>query len=104
MKLPAFYLLDMISKNIYDPYARHFATFVTPLFLETYHQVDENTRGKLEELIQTWRTGSPAGKELFGVSAQVSIERGVWGDGASAHNVRPASFVQFITTAHRHFS
>ncbi len=35
MKLPAFYLLDMISKNIYDGYAGHFATFVAPLFLQT---------------------------------------------------------------------
>ncbi|KAK0227284.1 hypothetical protein EDD85DRAFT_974755 [Armillaria nabsnona] len=36
MKFPAFYLLDMISKNMYDPYARHFAAFVVPLSLETY--------------------------------------------------------------------
>ncbi|PBL02396.1 hypothetical protein ARMGADRAFT_980989 [Armillaria gallica] len=84
MKLPAFYLLDMISKNIYDPYARHFAAFVVPLFLETYAEVDPPTRSKMEELVLTWRTGSPAGKELFGVSSQVSIERGIWGDGAAS--------------------
>jgi pre-mRNA cleavage complex 2 protein Pcf11 len=87
MKLPAFYLLDAISKNVYDPYARHFAAFVIPLFLETYGQVDENTRSKMEEMLLTWRTGSPNGKELFGVPPQVAIERGVWGDGGSSHNV-----------------
>jgi len=86
MKLPAFYLLDAISKNVYEPYARHFAVFVIPLFLETYAQVDENTRSKMEEMLLTWRTGSPAGKELFGVPPQVAIERGVWGDGGTNPN------------------
>ncbi|KAF8745906.1 hypothetical protein AX14_004211 [Amanita brunnescens Koide BX004] len=83
MKLPAFYLLDAISKNVYEPYARHFASFVIPLFLETYGQVDEVTRNKMEEMLFTWRTGSPTGKELFGVAPQIAIERGVWGNGSS---------------------
>lgn len=86
MKLPAFYLLDAISKNVYEPYARHFASFVIPLFLETYGQVDEITRNKMEEMLLTWRTGSPSGKELFGVPPQIAIERGVWGDGAANYN------------------
>ncbi|KAJ7665512.1 hypothetical protein B0H17DRAFT_1210971 [Mycena rosella] len=86
MKLPAFYLLDAISKNVYDPYARHFAAFVVPLFLETYAQVDEATRSKMEEMLITWRSGSPTNKELFGVSAQIAIERGVWGDGAASNS------------------
>ncbi|KAF9464447.1 hypothetical protein BDZ94DRAFT_1289358 [Collybia nuda] len=86
MKLPAFYLLDAISKNVYDPYARHFAAFVIPLFLETYGQVDENIRSKMEEMLLTWRTGAPNGKELFGVPPQVAIERGVWGDGGTTLN------------------
>ncbi|KAJ7368407.1 hypothetical protein DFH08DRAFT_831336 [Mycena albidolilacea] len=84
MKLPAFYLLDAISKNVYEPYARSFAAFVVPLFLETYGQVDENTRSKMEEMLITWRTGSPTRKELFGNPAQAAIERGVWGDGAAS--------------------
>ncbi|PBK87370.1 hypothetical protein ARMGADRAFT_904133, partial [Armillaria gallica] len=67
--------LDMISKNIYDPYARHFAAFVVPLFLETYAEVDPPTRSKMEELVFTSRTGSPSSKELLGVSSQVSIQR-----------------------------
>lgn len=89
MKLPAFYLLDAISKNVYDPYARQFSGFVIPLFLETYNQVDQNTRSKMEEMLLTWRNGSPTGRELFGVPAQVAIERGVWGDGSN-QNVRHA--------------
>jgi pre-mRNA cleavage complex 2 protein Pcf11 len=95
MKLPAFYLLDAISKNVYEPYARHFAVFVIPLFLETYGQVDETTRSKMEEMLLTWRTGSPAGKELFGVPPQVAIERGVWGDGATNHHVRMFLAIRF---------
>jgi len=84
MKLPAFYLLDAISKNVYEPYARSFAGFVVPLFLETYGQVDESTRSKMEEMLITWRTGGPNNKELFGIPAQAAIERGVWGDGAAS--------------------
>jgi len=87
MKLPAFYLLDAISKNVYEPYARQFAGFVIPLFLEAYAQVDESTRGKMEEMLLTWRTGSPTGNQLFGISPQVAIERGVWGDGSSSHTM-----------------
>ncbi|KAG5648963.1 hypothetical protein DXG03_000312 [Asterophora parasitica] len=86
MKLPALYLLDAMSKNVYEPYARVFSRFVLPLFLEAYGQVDENTRSKMEEMLLTWRTGNPQGKELFGVAPQVAIERGVWGDGGSSHN------------------
>jgi pre-mRNA cleavage complex 2 protein Pcf11 len=96
MKLPAFYLLDAISKNVYEPYARHFATFVIPLFLEAYDQVDQNTRSKMEEMLLTWRTGSPTGKELFGVVPQVAIERGVWG-GESTHGADVSG-----SSGHRH--
>ncbi|KAF8663446.1 hypothetical protein AX16_001016 [Volvariella volvacea WC 439] len=80
MKLPPFYLLDAISKNVFDPYARQFAPVVTNLFLDTYREVDDATRNKMEEMLLTWRTGSPVGKELFGVPTQIAIERGVWGD------------------------
>jgi len=51
---------------------------VVPLFLETYQQVDQQTRGKMEEMLLTWRTGAPNGRELFGVGPQVAIERGIW--------------------------
>lgn len=75
MKLPAFYLLDAISKNVYNPYANGFAPFVVGVFLETYEQVDQSTRSKMEEMLLTWRTGSPNGRELFGVVPQLAIER-----------------------------
>ncbi|TFK75804.1 hypothetical protein BDN72DRAFT_831244 [Pluteus cervinus] len=94
MKLPAFYLLDAISKNLYDPYARHFSAFVTPLFLDTYQVVDLSTRSKMEEMLLTWRTASPTGKELFGVPPQVSIERGVWDTtGNTNSNLPPGSTI-----------
>ncbi|PFH52818.1 hypothetical protein AMATHDRAFT_172853, partial [Amanita thiersii Skay4041] len=99
MKLPAFYLLDAISKNVYEPYARQFASFVIPLFLDTYGQVDEVTRNKMEEMLLTWRTGSPTGKELFGVPPQIAIERGIWGDGATNYNVSSYSVSGQVTKA-----
>jgi len=79
MKLPGLYLLDAISKNVFEPYAREFAPYVIPLFLEAYREVDQNTRSKMEEMLLTWRTGGANGKELFGVVPQITIERGVWG-------------------------
>lgn len=90
MKLPAFYVLDAISKNVYDPYSAKFSIFVVPLFLEAYSQVDPQTRSKMEEMLVTWRTGAPSGKELFGVAAQVSLERQIWGNDPSvlAESVR----------------
>lgn len=100
IKLPAFYLLDAISKNVYDPYARQFAPFVTALFLETYAQVDQNTRSKMEEMLMTWRTGGANGKELFGVVPQLSIERGVWG-GDSDVSFHKFSYGQDSSFLHR---
>lgn len=84
MKLPAFYLLDAISKNVHDPYARRFAPVVTRLFLDTYSLVDEQTRHKMEEMLLTWRSGSPSRGEVFGAVNQIAIERGVWGDGGDS--------------------
>jgi hypothetical protein len=87
-KLPAFYLLDCISKNTFEPYARTFSVFIVPLFLEAYDQVDPPTRRKMEEMLLTWRTGAPGAKELFGVSAQVAIERTIWGGSGNNTVVR----------------
>ena len=49
------------------------------LFLDTYEQVDQSTRSKMEEMLLTWRTGAPTGRELFGPIPQVAIERQIWG-------------------------
>lgn len=84
MKLPAFYLLDSISKNVYDVYAPKFSAFIVSLFLETYNQVDQTTKSKMEEMLVTWRTGAPNGKELFGVAPQIAIERSIWGNDSSS--------------------
>lgn len=88
MKLPAFYLLDAISKNVYNPYANSFAPLVVRLFLDTYEQVDQSTRSKMEEMLLTWRTGSPNGRELFGVVPQLAIERQIWGGESTQNAVR----------------
>ncbi|CAE7072991.1 unnamed protein product [Rhizoctonia solani] len=82
IKLPPFYLLDSIAKNIGQPYISYFTNFIVRLFLDTYHAVDAPTRGKMEEMLVTWRTAQ-YGRELFGRDAQVAIERGVWGSGAA---------------------
>jgi pre-mRNA cleavage complex 2 protein Pcf11 len=78
-KLTAFYLLDAISKNLYEPYARHFGPVVVPLFLDTYSQVDESTKAKMIEMLATWRAGAPNGKELFGAVPQLAIEQDLFG-------------------------
>ena len=98
MKLPAFYVLDAISKNVYDPYASRFATLVVPLFIDTYRQVDPSTRSKMEEMLVTWRTGSPNGKELFGVASQVTLERSIWGNDTTSA-AETVSYLLRITTA-----
>ncbi|KAG6336856.1 hypothetical protein ID866_2252 [Astraeus odoratus] len=42
----------------------------------------------MEEMLITWRTGAPNGKELFGIITQRSIERGIWGgDSASPADI-----------------
>jgi pre-mRNA cleavage complex 2 protein Pcf11 len=49
------------------------------LFLETYQQVDQATRSKMEEMLLTWQTTSQTtGKDLFGVIPQLTIECGIW--------------------------
>ena len=68
-----------MSKNVFEPYARLFAPVVVRLFLDTYEVVDQATRNKMEEMLGTWRTGAPNGRQLFGVVAQQAIEREIWG-------------------------
>lgn len=57
---------------------------MTNLFLDTYRQVDPQTRTKMEEMLLTWRNGSPTRSQLFGSVNQIAIERGVWGDGSES--------------------
>lgn len=87
MKLPGFYLLDAISKNVYDPYASVFSRVVTPLFMDAYFQVDNSTRGKMEEMLLTWRTAGPEHTELFGPETQDRLQMSIWGDQVSGLDV-----------------
>ncbi len=80
MKLPGFYLLDAIAKNVYDPYAAVFSRIVVSLFVDTYFQVDSSTRGKMEEMLLTWRTAGPGYIEIFGSDNQIQLQTAVWGD------------------------
>ena len=98
MKLPAFYLLDAVSKNVFEPYARNFSPLVVPLFLDTYGQVDQSTRNKMEEMLLTWRTGAPNGRELFGVVAQLAIEQGIWGSGSASVSSHSISRPHMLTS------
>ncbi|KAK4057545.1 mRNA 3' end processing factor [Microbotryomycetes sp. JL221] len=79
-KLPALYLLDSISKNIGPPYVALFARFIERVFLHAYRSVDSSIQIKLEELLGTWRTGSPDGGELFRLpeeGAHGRVQRGI---------------------------
>lgn len=53
------------------------------LFLESYYQVDPPTRGKMEEMLLTWRDGGQHGREVFGIVPQVAIERAIWQSGGT---------------------
>jgi hypothetical protein len=53
----------------------------------------------MEEMLLTWRTGSPMGKELFGVQQQIAIERGVWGAGSdTVSSMFFQSFDEFLNS------
>jgi hypothetical protein len=93
IKLPAWYLLDAISKNVPVPYAGLFAPVVADLFLDSYYQVDLSTRSKMEEMLLTWRDGGQQGREVFGVVPQVAIERAIW---QSSSTTRPPVSLSFL--------
>ncbi|KAL7412047.1 hypothetical protein BDY24DRAFT_394438 [Mrakia frigida] len=78
-KLPPFYLLDSISKNFPAPYASLFPPYLHLLFLATYGSVDGSTKGKMEEMLKTWRNGGVGGGVVFGVDVQEQIEQRIWG-------------------------
>lgn len=75
MRLPAFYLLDSISKNVGPPYVGLFARFIERAFLSTYQSADPHTQVKLEELLGTWRSGGEDGGELFRFPEEMATMR-----------------------------
>lgn len=78
-RLPSLYLLDSISKNIGPPYTTLWSQRIAHLFLESYRIVDQPTKVRMEELLNTWRIGAPDGTPLFGGDAQWEIERNLYG-------------------------
>ncbi|CAN8103797.1 unnamed protein product [Discula destructiva] len=58
-KLPAIYLLDSIVKNVGTPYTLFFGKNLYQTFMEVYASVDQRTRQKLEEMLQTWKEPVP---------------------------------------------
>ncbi|CAO1617959.1 unnamed protein product [Parajaminaea phylloscopi] len=78
-RLPSLYLLDSISKNIGPPYTSLWAQRIAHLFLESYRIVDQPTKMRMEELLNTWRSGARDGTPLFGGDAQWEIERNLYG-------------------------
>lgn len=58
-KLPAFYVLDSIVKNVGTPYTLFFGRGLYQTFMEAYALVDTNTRKKMEEMLKTWKEPVP---------------------------------------------
>ncbi|PWN26679.1 hypothetical protein BDZ90DRAFT_241074, partial [Jaminaea rosea] len=78
-RLPSLYLLDSISKNIGAPYTTLWSQRISHLFLDSYRLVDQPTKVRMEELLNTWRAGASDGSPLFGGDAQWDIERNLYG-------------------------
>ncbi|KAJ5038869.1 uncharacterized protein L3040_006548 [Drepanopeziza brunnea f. sp. 'multigermtubi'] len=58
-KLPAFYVLDSIVKNVGTPYTLFFGRQLYQTFMEAYALVDNNTRAKMVEMLKTWKEPVP---------------------------------------------
>ena len=74
MKLPTFYLLDAISKNIYEPYTWQFAPSVIPLFLEANERVDQKFLPATNTFLII--NFSPGSTILRGMSVQIGGKHG----------------------------
>ncbi|KAG9243156.1 hypothetical protein BJ878DRAFT_543565 [Calycina marina] len=58
-KLPAFYVLDSIVKNVGTPYTLFFGRQLYATFMEAYVLVDNSTRRKMDEMLKTWKEPVP---------------------------------------------
>ncbi len=58
-KLPAFYVLDSVVKNVGTPYTLFFGRQLYTTFMEAYALVDNNTRKKMDEMLKTWKEPVP---------------------------------------------
>lgn len=58
-KLPAFYVLDSIVKNVGTPYTLFFGRKLYQTFMDAYASVDNVTRRKMDEMLKTWKEPVP---------------------------------------------
>ncbi|KAH8593649.1 hypothetical protein B0O99DRAFT_207403 [Bisporella sp. PMI_857] len=58
-KLPAFYVLDSVVKNVGTPYTLFFGRQLFSTFMEAYGVVDNPTRRKMDEMLKTWKEPVP---------------------------------------------
>jgi len=58
-KLPAFYVLDSVVKNVGTPYTLFFGRQLYSTFMEAYALVDNNVRRKMDEMLKTWKEPVP---------------------------------------------
>ncbi|CCU82403.1 mRNA cleavage factor complex component Pcf11 [Blumeria hordei DH14] len=58
-KLPSFYVLDSVVKNVGTPYTLFFGRQLYTTFMEAYALVDNNVRRKMDEMLKTWKEPVP---------------------------------------------
>jgi pre-mRNA cleavage complex 2 protein Pcf11 len=63
-KLPAFYVLDSVVKNVGTPYTLFFGRNLYSTFMEAYALVDNMTRRKMEEMLKTWKEPVPGSIDI----------------------------------------
>ncbi|KAJ1942398.1 mRNA 3' end processing factor, partial [Kickxella alabastrina] len=66
LKLPAFYLLDSIIKNVGGMYVSLLHGRIGKIFVEMWKSVDDEVKGNMERTMGTWRHGFEGGhKNVF---------------------------------------
>ncbi|KAJ1734896.1 mRNA 3' end processing factor [Coemansia biformis] len=66
LKLPTFYLLDSIAKNVGGMYVSLLHGRVGKIFVDVWQSTDDEVKAKLERTLGTWRNGfEGGGRNLF---------------------------------------
>ncbi|KAI9500789.1 hypothetical protein BX070DRAFT_182834, partial [Coemansia spiralis] len=61
LKLPTFYLLDSIIKNVGGMYVSNLHGRIDRIFMEMYRSVDDKVKNNMERTLGTWRHGFVGG-------------------------------------------